>query len=231
MKRVRTEALLLRASPYGESDAVTTFLTEATGKIAAVARGARKSSKRFGGALEPVHTLQIEYDDRGKELVTLKEASIARARIGLSQSLEALEAAGSALRWCRALCPVRTPEPEAFAALAHMLDALDASSPPRAELAAFGLRLLSAVGFGLELDQCVRCGRPCPPERAACVDGARGGIVCQQCGGARVVLGAVMRAKARAIMGGEAVPLDPTEADDLVRLVEIALSAHAEIES
>jgi DNA repair protein RecO (recombination protein O) len=217
--------------PFGESDAIVTFLTEETGKIGAIARGARRSSKRFGGALEPVHTLKIEYDDRAKELVTLKEASIDQPRLGIAQSLDALEAAGLALRWARALCPARTPEPEAFAAILALLDALDAHESPRSALAVAGLRLLVATGFGLELDQCVRCGRPCPPDRSACVDPARGGIVCMECGGARAVIHAPVRAKARAALGGEAPAFTPEEAEEVVRLVEIALAAHAEIET
>ena len=231
MKRVRTAALLLRSLPYGESDAVTTFLTEDEGKIAAIARGARKSAKRFGGALEPVHTLHVEYEDRGRELVTLKEASVARPRLGVARSLEALDAAGAALRWARALCPARTREPEAYAAVSAMLDALDEGAPPESARAIVGLRLLAATGFGLELGECVQCGRVAPVDRSACVDPSRGGLVCMECGGARVVLSPTVRQKARAALAGEAPAFDPAEAEAVVRLVEIALAAHAEIES
>ena len=231
MKRVRTPAYLLRLSPFGESDAVATFLTEETGKVSAIARGAKRSTKRFGGALEPMHLLAIEYEDRGKELVTLKEASLLRTRLGLTGSLEALEAAGTGLRWTRALCPARTPEPDAFAALTDLLDGVDAGGPPRATLAAFGLQLLVATGFGLALDECVQCGRPCPPDRPACVDVARGGIVCMDCGGARVVVDKQVRAKAARAAKGEPVDFTPSEAEAAIRLVELGLAAHAEVES
>ncbi len=50
--RIATEALLLRRVEYGESDLVLTLLTQKVGKVSALARGARKSSKRFGSALE-----------------------------------------------------------------------------------------------------------------------------------------------------------------------------------
>lgn len=230
MNRVRSAALLLRLAPFGESDAVVTFLTQSSGKIAALARGARKSTKRFGGALEPIHTLVIEYEDRGKELVTLKEARVETPRLGVASSLEALEAAGAALRWARALCPVRTPEPDAFRALEAMLEALDGGSNPTSELAIAGLRLLAVTGFGLELDQCVQCGRPCPPDRLACVDPSRGGLVCLECGGARAVLHAPVRAKAASALRGSAVAFQQAEAEEVVHLVEIALSTHAEIE-
>ncbi|HEY5376881.1 MAG TPA: recombination protein O N-terminal domain-containing protein, partial [Polyangiaceae bacterium] len=68
-------ALLLRRVEYGESDLVVTLLTDSIGRVSALARGARKSVKRFGGVIEPMHTLRISYDDRaGAELVVLREA-------------------------------------------------------------------------------------------------------------------------------------------------------------
>ncbi len=47
------DALLVRSVPYGESDLIATFVTAEEGKVAAIVRGGRKSTKRFGGALEP----------------------------------------------------------------------------------------------------------------------------------------------------------------------------------
>ena len=43
---------------------IVTLFTEELGKIAALARGARKSSRRFAGALEPMHTLRVTLDER-----------------------------------------------------------------------------------------------------------------------------------------------------------------------
>ena len=110
-KRVESAALLVRSVPYGEADIVATFFTEEGGKLSAIVRGARKSTKRFGGALEPIHELFVTLEDRGKELCVLKEARIGRARTGITSDLDAMEAAGQALRWVRHLCPARTPEP------------------------------------------------------------------------------------------------------------------------
>jgi hypothetical protein len=56
--------------------------------------------------------------------------------------------------------------------------------------------LLSDVGYALDLERCVRCGRECPPGKPARVDPARGGLVCASCGGARLVWSAELRAKA-----------------------------------
>src|SRR6478736_6237614 len=154
--------------------------------MGAIARGARKSARRLAGALEPFHTLEIAFEERRGELQHLKEAEVTRVRLGLTQSLAAVEAGGAALRWARHLLPARTPEPETWGLLLRLLDDLDAAVvAPRTALARMALRLLSAVGYGLELEACVSCARPCPPGRAATVDAGRGGIICQNCGGAR----------------------------------------------
>jgi len=45
------------------------------------------------------------------------DAELVVVRTGITAHLDALEAAGQALRWARDLCPPRTPEPAAFATL------------------------------------------------------------------------------------------------------------------
>ena len=46
-----TDAIVIRLTDYGESDRIVTLLTERHGKVTAIAKGARRSRKRFGGAL------------------------------------------------------------------------------------------------------------------------------------------------------------------------------------
>jgi len=48
------DALVLRTYKLGEADRIVVFLTRDRGKKRGVARGARKSVRRFGGALEPL---------------------------------------------------------------------------------------------------------------------------------------------------------------------------------
>ncbi|HEY2368740.1 MAG TPA: DNA repair protein RecO, partial [Polyangiaceae bacterium] len=110
-RRVVTQALVVRSVAYGEADLIVTFLTEAEGKVSAIVRGARRGSRRVAGALEPMHSIAVTYEDKGTELVTLKEAHVVRARTGLMTRLEAMDAAGTALRWARHMFPPKTPEP------------------------------------------------------------------------------------------------------------------------
>lgn len=227
------QALLLRRVEYGDSDLVVTLLTDTIGRVSALARGARKSVKRFGGVIEPMHTLQVAYDDRSSaELVVLREAKLLRARPFLVTSLERMQAAGQALGWVRKAAPPRTPEPQVWAAMEQLLDQLateEDTVSPRTRLAATGLRLLSAFGWGIDFDRCVSCGKAPAPGQAAAVDAARGGLVCRACGGARRRLSGDDRiALSRAALGvGE---LDDARAALALELVEQALKAHGGIE-
>jgi len=226
------QALLLRRVEYGESDLIVTLLTDTVGRISALARGARKSVKRFGGGLEAMHTLRIEYDDRpGAELSALRDAKLHRARPFIVTSLERMQCAGLALNWVRKAAPPRVPEPEVWAALEALLDHLaDAEdpTPPRTHLAATGLRLLSAFGWGIDFDRCVSCGKEALPNQAGAVDPGRGGLICRSCGGARLRLSGKERAAlARAVEGG---PLADEHAARALELVEQALKVHGGIE-
>jgi DNA repair protein RecO (recombination protein O) len=232
VSRIESEALVVRTVEVGESDVIATLITEQAGKVSAIVRGARKGSRRVGGALEPVHTIAVLLEDRGVELATLKESRIVRTRAGLVGSLEALDAAGVALRWVRHLFPPRTPEPEGWRVLVALLDSLDDPSrcTPRTELTRAGLGLLAAVGYALELERCVVCGRPCPEAKAACVDPVRGGLVCRSCGGASTVLLPEARDAARALVAGRSAKVEAPQAEALLRLVDRAMAAHAGFE-
>ena len=48
----KTEAIVLRCLDYGESDRIVTFYTRDYGKLRGIAKGARRSRKRFANALE-----------------------------------------------------------------------------------------------------------------------------------------------------------------------------------
>ena len=49
-----SEAIVLRTYPLREADLLVTLFTRAEGKVRGVARSAKKSKRRFGGALEPL---------------------------------------------------------------------------------------------------------------------------------------------------------------------------------
>lgn len=221
-------AFVLRVSPYGESDAITSLLTERAGVVSAIAKRARASSGRRALVLEPFHTLSVELAATSGELVSLRSATIATARPTLLESAERLDAAGIATRWVRALSPSRVPEPAVFASLEHALDRLVDGAPPDRVTTAFGLELLETLGYGLELRGCARCARPRPEGRPAYVSGASGGVVCEACRrgvafDAPLVAGAVLDR-----LAGDpwaSLSLSPDDAAAAARVVRDAIAA------
>jgi DNA repair protein RecO len=154
------DALVLRSVDYGEADRIVTLLTRRHGKLAALARSARKSKRRFAGALEGFALLDAELAIGSGDLSHLQSARVTRAFPRLLGDLERLSAAGALLRLCRDLLPERSPDAEVFDALVSMLEALDrADVPPAALQVAFEIRLLALTGFAPLLAACGRCGK------------------------------------------------------------------------
>jgi DNA repair protein RecO (recombination protein O) len=66
------DALILRTYRLGESDRIVVFLTRDRGKKRGVAKNAKQSRKRFGGALEPMTCGRVGYAEKERrELVFL----------------------------------------------------------------------------------------------------------------------------------------------------------------
>jgi DNA repair protein RecO (recombination protein O) len=234
-------ALILRRIPYRDADLIVSFFTERLGQVSALARAARKSQRRFGGSLEPFHTLHVELEENsGSDLMMLKTAHIARARVGLYERLDAMEAAGRLMTWVRGASPSHTPEPLLWALTQRCLDTLAATSPalavgaqdsraPSAKrtLAAYGLGLLSVCGWRLELEQCVQSGVRCPDGKSAMVDPERGGLVSRAEGGAPFLLTGPTRQRLILAQSGVADALKEEDAEVGLTLVERCLRAHA----
>lgn len=228
-----TNALILHQTLLGESDVILSLMTEELGRVDAIARNARKSQKRFGGALEPIHTLRVKLDERvGRDLFSLRESQIITPRRTILKALARLEAAGKALSWLRQTASAHTREPELYQRILRLLDALDTdSNAAECELllAEFGLQLLALAGFGIDFGRCVRCGTECPPERTALLDAVRGGLICQKCGGAPLRIGAAARERFSAATRGSPGALQQEDLPLAMDVVTRSLSSHVGI--
>jgi DNA repair protein RecO (recombination protein O) len=188
---------VLQVRDFGEAHRIVEVLTAEEGRLAAVARNARVSQRRFAGALDLFATLELELTV-GPTLWVLKSASLRSARLGLREDLERLVRASIACEAVRQLVPEHQAAPAAFRALAAGLDCLDQGDLLGA--AGFYPRLLAACGITPDFDTCARCGRP--PEAVAGVDAVLGGVVCTRCAPARPP----MPALAVAVFAGAACP-------------------------
>jgi DNA repair protein RecO (recombination protein O) len=229
-KLLEARGLITRKTPYQEADLIVNWLTDHAGQVGTMARGARRSTRRFT-SLEPLHTYAIRYTESAAGgLSSLREARLVTLRTSLASNLDAMSVAGQAIRWVRTLLPHKQPEPRAFVVLELLLDALEARgdrgrAAGEVELAKMGLDLLKIAGYELRFDACVSCERPRPEGRPAYVSLLRGGVVCRTCGGGeRVLIPAVFAALEGLSRDGTA---DMAGVRELVQLIDDAVVVHA----
>ncbi len=179
-----TPATVLRRVNYAEADVVVTLLGSETGRVSALARGARKSSRRFAGGLGMAATGEARMRERaGSELMVLESFEVRDDRAGLATDLAKTAHAAYAIELCDRLCPPRQAEKAVFAWLDEFLTRLNAGPASAERLRVFELGLLRGLGIGPSLDRCVVCNRDDLEEEDVRWHADRGGVVCRNCSG------------------------------------------------
>jgi len=179
-----TPAILLRRVAYAEADLVVTLLGSETGRVSALARGARKSSRRFAGGLGMAATGEARLHERaGADLMVLESFDASDDRAGLATDIAKTAHAAYAIELCDRLCPPRQAEKSVFQWLDEFLSRLSAGSATAERLRVFELGLLRGLGIGPSLDRCVVCDRGELGGEDVRWHPDRGGVVCRNCSG------------------------------------------------
>ena len=173
--------VVLRATPLRESDLLVTLYTDSHGRVSAVARGARKSQRRFAGALSllVLGRYQLGRRPRG-ELWSLESADVVREWTQLSSDVVAVAHASYVAELVGALLPAEVPEPHALDVLVALWDALAAGGPSPGALRAVEIALLDLAGHRPAIDQCAACSSS-ELDDGALFDPKRGGAICRPC--------------------------------------------------
>ena len=182
MTRWKLTGVVLRTVDTGEADRVVTFLSRERGKVAAFARGARASRRRFGGSLEPFTLVTAEVRERpGADLLGLDSVASVQAFGAIRGDLARIACAAYAAELARELVRDHEPHDELFELLVAYLAALDAAPARPAGLRAFELGALRAAGLLPRLDACAACGGALPRDRPVRLDPGHGGVLCRAC--------------------------------------------------
>lgn len=184
MALITTEGVVLKTQRLGETDKLLTLFTADRGKLKAVAKGARSTRTRFGGALEPFTQCRfVLFEKKSGLLARLNHADPIRTFAGLRTDLERIQAAFRMSWLVAAFTPDAERHGSILALLLGALDQLDRGGRQELTGALFQFRLLREAGFSPCLDRCVRCqgGPGAQPVFAA----PAGGVVCRRCGAER----------------------------------------------
>jgi DNA repair protein RecO (recombination protein O) len=195
-----TPAIVLRAVNYGESDRIVTLFGRDSGRLSALARGARKSQKRFAGGLGLCAVGVAALRERANaELLTLEGFDATAGHTALGADVGRMAHAAYAAELVSKLCAPRQVEPAIYDWLLEFLAYLDLEGASAERLRVLELGLLGGLGFGPEIAACVVCaGASYAGRDASSVafrwDPDRGGAVCVACARAGRPLTATARA-------------------------------------
>ncbi len=178
-----TDAIVLHSFDYLESSRILRLLTRDAGVRSVLARGARRSKRRFGAALDLYAQGSAELHSKpGRDLDTLGAFDLSRARPQLAAHLDRFNGAAAiaemALRFAHAAA-----DADLFDAVVLGLDDITSATGPAARDAtlAAAWRILAALGVAPTIDECAECHSALPVDEPALFSHPAGGVVCARC--------------------------------------------------
>jgi DNA repair protein RecO (recombination protein O) len=181
----RTRALVLRTFDQGESDRVVHLYTETQGRVSAIAKGARRSKRRFPGTLEILSLIDVRLVDPPRaQLMRLEGAKLSSAFEGITSSLTRYAIACQFLELLDRLTAEREAHAELFHFAVGVLDVLREADADRLLAVLVLAKTLARLGYRPQLTRCAVCGaEPAASVTQIAFLPAQGGSVCRNCAG------------------------------------------------
>lgn len=187
MREERSPAIVLRTRPHAESDTIMTCLSRDWGKISAIAKGAKRSRRRFVNVLEPFSHIRLRFrPSRSEDLMFLLGAELLQAFRRPSRDLERFALASYIVELADVMTAGREAGQDLYQLVLNGLGTLETQprlSPLFAPL--FALQILRHVGYAPNFTTCQQCGTSLT---AQVWDGAGlassfqlGGLLCPRC--------------------------------------------------
>lgn len=183
MEAFVSPSIILRTKEIGESDLLVTFFTADQGLLKGIAKGARRSRKRFVSCLDHFSFSALEYTVKsGRDLCFLQSCRLLEHFPALRSSYALLSLASYMVELVEILSPLHVPDPSMFALLKQSFGALGCEEHQRVIRALFEARSMAIGGYRIQLKRCCRCGREYKGEGRAVFECSRGAIACLGCG-------------------------------------------------
>jgi DNA repair protein RecO (recombination protein O) len=185
MASIRTEALILRTVDFAESDRILHLLVPEIGRLPVIAKGARRSVRRFAGTLDLFNHVVVQVDrKRSTSLARLDQASLIEPFLSMRVEATRFALGCYLLELFDRLAPeggVRADTRRLFDFAVAALHAVSDCAPDRRLRTLLELRALDALGLRPEFSRCVRCGSMPVGGDEVRFHVADGGVVCDDC--------------------------------------------------
>jgi len=232
MSLVSTEAIVLHSFDYLESSRVLRLATREAGVRSAIAKGARRSSRRFGGGLDLFSRgVAHLYTKPGRDLDTLAGFDDLRASIHLASDLGRFTGASAIAELTLRFSREASVDAALYDAVAGALEEIASAPPDQTRAAVLGgaWRIVAELGFAPTLDDCADCHASLPSGDVVMFSHPAGGALCARCG--RLARGRVLPPNARGavrtwLSGGVVSLADRAQARAHQRLLREFLAEH-----
>lgn len=144
--------IILRTRPLTETSLIVQWLTPEFGRLATVAKGARRPKSPYAGKLDLFYTADFTFSrSRSSELHNLREVKLLETHAAIRSDLGRLEQAAYAAAFIEQATETETPLPEIYALLTSFLTWLCANRPEPQSAFALELKLLRELGMEPDL--------------------------------------------------------------------------------
>ena len=144
--------LILRTHPLTETSLIVNWLTPNLGRVATVARGARRPKSPFRGKLDLFYEADFSFQrSRRSDLHTLREIVLRETHAALRQEIRHVQQAAYCTVLIEQTTEKETPLPGIFELMRSFLDALPQRAPQPRNIFAFELKLLNELGLKPDL--------------------------------------------------------------------------------
>lgn len=144
--------LVLRTYPLTETSLIVHWLTPTLGRLATVAKGARRPKSPFRGKLDLFYLADFSFSrSRRSELHNLREVTVRETHRALRQDVSCLQQACYCAALVELATETETPLPTVFALLRALLASIATGKPAPQIIFAFELKLLDELGLKPDL--------------------------------------------------------------------------------
>jgi len=154
-----TPAIVLRHIDFGDYDLIINLFTLNKGKISVIAKSAKKSVKRFSGALEPFSILEVVCSSgRGKGLPILQEATLKQSFLKIRADIVKIAYASYWAELIKRWMEEGKKQIQIYQLFEYVLEGLDIGYTSREALSIiFQIRFIALCGFCPDLTRCGNC--------------------------------------------------------------------------
>jgi DNA repair protein RecO (recombination protein O) len=176
------EGIILQVKPYGEADLIIDFFSSRWGRMRGIAKGAKKSKKRFVHCLEPLNWVRfVLFEKQNNALVRIDQGELINPFPGIRRDYTKWGQAACFCEMIQELFPLGDTNLSVFELIRESLHVLEEGKGDQEVFEIFQLRLLKIAGYGLYLTSCLGCGKKAESIPGPVFSLNRGGIFCPNC--------------------------------------------------